>query len=141
MAKNGFALQPDRPEARLSLIHVEDLAEAMALALDRAESDVCEVDDGHPGGYSHADMAAAAAEALGRRVRTMRVGQGVMGAIAALNSLRPGAQILSPAKVRELFHPDWTVHAPRLIGFSTRYDNLQEGFRHTISWYRDHHWL
>jgi nucleoside-diphosphate-sugar epimerase len=141
MAKNGFALQPDRPEARLSLIHVEDLAETMALALDRAESGVYEVDDGHPGGYSHADMAAAAAEALGRRVRTLRVGQGVMGAIAALNSLRPGAQILSPAKVRELFHPDWTVHAHRLTGVPTRYDDLQEGFRHTILWYRDHHWL
>ena len=35
MARNGFALQPDCPDARLSLVHVEDLAEAMALALDR----------------------------------------------------------------------------------------------------------
>ena len=56
-----------RPSARsagrrLSLIHVEDLAEALALALDRPlPPAVCEIDDGRPGGYSHADMAAAAA--------------------------------------------------------------------------------
>ena len=30
MAARGFAPQPDRPDARLSLIHVEDLAEALA---------------------------------------------------------------------------------------------------------------
>lgn len=142
MARYGFALQPDLPSARLSLIHVEDLAEAMAVALDRpGTSGVYEVDDGHPGGYSHADMAAAAAEALGRRVRTLRVGQGAMGAIATLNTLRPGPQILSPAKVRELFHSDWTVHEPRLAGASTRYDDLREGFGDTIAWYRDHRWL
>jgi uncharacterized protein YbjT (DUF2867 family) len=141
MAKRGFALQPDRPEARLSLIHVEDLAEALAQALDRSVAPgVYEVDDGHPAGYGHADMASAAAEALSRPVRPIRVGRGVMGAVAALNGLRPGAQILSPAKVRELFHVDWTVHEPRLPGVSASYD-LRAGFRHTILWYRRHHWL
>jgi nucleoside-diphosphate-sugar epimerase len=141
MAKRGFALQPDQPGARLSLIHVEDLAEALAQSLDgSAGSGVYEVDDGHPGGYSHADMATAAAAALGRRVRTLRVGQGLMGAVAALNSLRPGAQILSPAKVRELFHLDWTVHEPRQMGLSARF-GIGEGFRHTILWYRAHGWL
>ena len=142
MAKSGFALQPDRPEARLSLIHVEDLAEALAQSLDRpAASGLYEVDDGHPGGYSHADLAAAAAHALGRRVRAVRVLRPVMAAVAGLNSLRPGPQILSPAKVRELFHSDWTVQeSRRLPGVTARY-GLEEGFRHTILWYRIHHWL
>ena len=85
-------------------------------------------------------MAAAAAEALGRRVRTLRVGQGVMRVVATLNSLRPGAQILSPDKVRELFHPDWIVHEPRLTDLPVRF-GLREGFRHTILWYRAHGWL
>jgi uncharacterized protein YbjT (DUF2867 family) len=141
MAKAGFALQPNRPEARLSLIHVEDLAEALAQSLDGSVPDgVYEIDDGHPGGYGHADMASAAAQALGRHVRAVRVGEGLMAAAAGLNSLRPGPQILSPAKVRELFHFDWTAHDPRLPGLSVRYD-LREGFRHTILWYRDRGWL
>jgi len=141
MAKNGFALQPDRPGARLSLIHVEDLAEGLALALDRpVPSGMYEIDDGHLGAYGHADMAAAAGEAFGRPVRTIRVGQGLMSGVAFLNSLRPGPQILTSEKVRELFHPDWTVHEPRLPGDPVRY-GLQEGFRHTILWYRRHGWL
>jgi nucleoside-diphosphate-sugar epimerase len=141
MAKSGFALQPNRREARLSLIHVEDLVEALAQSLERSvQTGVYEIDDGHSGGYSHADMAVAAAEALGRPVRAIRGGERLMAAVAALNSLRPGPQILSPAKVRELFHPDWTAHEPRLPGLSTRY-GLGDGFRHTILWYRDHRWL
>jgi nucleoside-diphosphate-sugar epimerase len=144
MAARGFALQPDQPDARLSLIHVEDLVEALASALDRHLSPgVYEIDDGHPGGYRHTDMAAAAAEALGRPVRTVRVPRGAMNIVAGLNSLRPGAQILSPAKVRELYHSDWTVHEHRLAeatGFAARF-GLGEGFRHTILWYRCRHWL
>ncbi|MCW5732791.1 MAG: NAD-dependent epimerase/dehydratase family protein [Enhydrobacter sp.] len=144
MAARGFALQPDQPDARLSLIHVEDLAEAVALALGRPlPSMVCEIDDGQPGGYSHADMAAAAAGAFGRRVNRLRVPRMLIGTVAALNGLRPSAQILTPAKVRELFHPDWVVHDRTLAAataFTARYD-LQEGFRHTILWYRSRGWL
>jgi len=144
MAAHGFALQPDRPDARLSLIHVEDLAEALALALGRPlPSTVCEIDDGQPEGYSHGDMAAAAAGALGRRVHPLRIPQGLIGAVAGLNGLRPSAQILTPAKVRELFHPDWVAHDRGLAvatGFAARY-GLAEGFRHTIWWYRSCGWL
>lgn len=144
MAACGFAFQPKQRDARLSLIHVEDLAEALALALDKPfPSAVREIDDGQPGGYSHRDMAAAAAEALGRHVRSVPAPQGFFGLVAALNGLRPSAQILSRAKVRELFHPDWVAHDRRLAaatGFVPRYD-LPTGFRHTIWWYRDHGWL
>jgi nucleoside-diphosphate-sugar epimerase len=144
MAARGFALQPDRSDARLSLIHVEDLADALALALDRPLPRACrEIDDGRPGGYSHGEMAAAAAGALGRRVHPLRIPRGVIGTVAALNGLRPSAQILTPAKVRELFHPDWVAHDRSLAaatGFAARYD-LAEGFRHTIWWYRHHGWL
>jgi len=144
LAAHGFALRPNRPDARLSLIHVEDLAEALALALDRSlPSAVQEIDDGRKGGYSHAEMAAAAAAALGRSVRSLPVPQCAMSAIAAMNLLRPSAQILTPAKVRELFHPDWATNERALAaatGFAARYD-LAAGFHHTILWYRAQGWL
>ncbi|HSH99920.1 MAG TPA: NAD-dependent epimerase/dehydratase family protein [Reyranella sp.] len=144
MAGRGLALKPDRPEARLSLIHVEDLAEALARTLDRPPAaSVYEIDDGRAGGYSHGDMAAAAAAGLGRPVRSVAVPQGLIGAVASLNAGRPSPQIFTPSKVRELFHPDWVAHDRRLtaaLGWSARYD-LTEGFRHTILWYRRHRWL
>ena len=144
MARRGFALRPNLPDARLSLIHVEDLAEALALTLDRPPAAaVYEIDDGREAGYDHGDMAAAAAAAMGRRVRSVAVPQGLIGAVSRLNAWRPSLQILTPGKVRELFHSDWVAHDRRLaaaLDWTARYD-LSEGFRNTIVWYRRHRWL
>jgi nucleoside-diphosphate-sugar epimerase len=144
----GVALQPKVAEARLSLIHVADLAEALALALDRPlPSAVHEIDDGHEGGHSYRDMADAAAAALGRRARSLRISRTQIMLLARLNALRQllggSVRILTPAKVNEMFHPDWTIHDrqwPKAIGFMARYD-LAAGFRDTVLWYRAHKWL
>ena len=54
----GIAPRPKLPDARLSLIHVADLAEALALAVERPPSaSVYEIDDGREGGYGYGDMA------------------------------------------------------------------------------------
>ena len=66
-----------------------------------------------------------------------------MNTVASLNTLRPGPQILSSAKVRELYHSDWAAHEHRLadaVNFAPQF-SLVDGFRHTILWYRAHHWL
>jgi 2-alkyl-3-oxoalkanoate reductase len=147
-AERGIALQPMVADARLGLIHVTDLAEALALALacPTAHS-VCEIDDGRKGGHSYEDMARAAATALGRRVVGLPVPRGVMAAAAALNGVRQTLtgrpEILLAGKVREIFHSDWTIHDRRLgnlIGFRPRY-TLGEGFADTVSWYRRQGWL
>jgi len=147
-AARGTAPQPTGTGARLSLIHVEDLAEALAGALVRdLPSAVYEVDDGREGAYTYNDMAAAAGSALGRRVAVLPVPRPVMAAIAGLNGLRQklGAptQILTRWKVAEIFHGDWAVHDRRLAeatGFRARYD-LWTGFGDTVGWYRAQGWL
>jgi len=144
----GVAPQPKVRDARLSLIHVADLAEALALALDRPPPpSTYEIDDGRLGGYSYDDMAAAAMGALGRRARTLRIGRSPMLGMARLNGFRQSlggsAQMLTPAKVSELFNRDWTIHDRRLaaaVGFAPRYD-IGAGFRNTVLWYRAHGWL
>src|SRR5262249_4191761 len=85
----GFALQPNVPNARLSLIHVADLGEAMALALEQPLSPaVYEIDDGHDSGYSYRDMADAASAASKRRARSVRLSRAQVMALARLNLLR-----------------------------------------------------
>jgi nucleoside-diphosphate-sugar epimerase len=146
--KSGLAAEPRIAGARLSLIHVVDLAEALASVVERPpESSTYEVDDGNEAAYSYADMAAAAGEALGRRPWRIRIPRRVMSAVAGWNSLRQSlggpTQILTAGKVAEIFHPDWAVHDRRLgaaIGHESRYD-LQAGFRDTILWYRAQGWL
>ncbi len=144
----GLALRPNLGDARLSLVHVADLAEALALVVDRPPlAGVYEIDDGREGGYSYADMAAAAGAALGRRARSVPIARTAMMAIAWLNSLRHSlggsVQILTPAKVNEMFHRDWTLHDRRLapaVGFVARH-TLAGGFRDTVLWYRRQGWL
>ena len=153
----GWAPRPMVEGARLSLIHVGDLAEALARSLGAGlPPSVYEVDDGHSeggrGGHSYDDMARAAGlalkgGALGRMPRTLAVPRPVLAAVGAWNGLRQslgGApQILTAGKVAEMFHPDWTIHDRRLaeaIRFLARYD-LQRGFADTVLWYRQRHWL
>ena len=144
----GFAPRPNLPDARLSLIHVADLAEALALAVERpAAASVCEIDDGREGGYGYPDMQAAAEAALGRTARTLAIPRIAMEGVALVNrashALGGPVQILTPGKVKEIFHSDWTVHDRRLaaaIGFAARYD-LASGFGDTILWYRRQGWL
>ena len=92
-------------------------------------------------------MAAAVQKAIGRRVRSLSIARFQIMAIAWANSLRQSlggsVQILTPGKVREMFHPDWTIHDRRLaetLGFAARY-TLDQGFAETIRWYRERHWL
>ena len=147
-AARGLAPRPWLDTARLALIHVGDLAEALAAAVERPPSDsVYEIDDGREGGYSYGDMAAAAADALGRKVLPLPIPQAALAIVGWTNGLRQALggppQILTGAKVREMFHPDWTVHDRRLaatIGFRARY-GLRAGFRDTVFWYRRQQWL
>jgi 2-alkyl-3-oxoalkanoate reductase len=147
-ANRGFAPRPSPANARLSLIHAADLAEALALALDRpALRSVLEIDDGREGGYSYRDMALAAASALGRRVRGVSVPRAAMEFVASVNRLRQSVtgrpQILTKGKVSEIFHLDWTVHDrtfARTTAFAARFD-LAAGFHDTVLWYRSRGWL
>jgi nucleoside-diphosphate-sugar epimerase len=147
-AARGLAPRPKGEGARLSLIHVEDLAEALVRAVEvPLPPAVYEIDDGREGGYGYGDMAAAAGEALGRSVRSVPVPRVAMEIVGWANGMRHAwggaAQMLTRAKVRELFHPDWAVHDRRLaatLGFRPRYD-LKAGFRDTILWYRQNKWL
>jgi nucleoside-diphosphate-sugar epimerase len=145
MAKRGVALRPNRPDARVSLIHVEDLVEVLAATLDWPPArSIYEIDDGHYHGYCHWDMSVAVGAAFGRFVHSIPVPRTVLAPVASLNARRPSVQILTPEKVRELFHRDWIAHDRRLaaaLGWTPRYNDLREGFAHTIAWYRDHHWL
>ncbi|MFO1080229.1 MAG: NAD-dependent epimerase/dehydratase family protein [Reyranellaceae bacterium] len=144
----GIAPQPWMAKARLALIHVSDLAEALAAAVETPPPPaVYEIDDGRAGGYGYRDMAAAAAGPLGRRPLPLKVPRAAMNFAArcneAVQALGGPVQILTRSKVKEIFHSDWTVHDGRLaaaLDWRPRYD-LAEGFRDTVAWYRRHQWL
>lgn len=109
----GWLLRAAPPEARFSLLHVDDLADAIVQASTRSRlgPGLCCVHDGRSGGYTWKDLADIAAAVSGRAVRIVPLPRAGLSLAARLNlatSYLLGRQpLLSPGKVRELTHRDW----------------------------------
>jgi uncharacterized protein YbjT (DUF2867 family) len=125
---------------RLSLIHVADLAEALALALDRRRRpSTYEIDDGQEGGYTLSATwptraaGRSDAEAVARpcRARSWRVARsnaiGLRWAVRADPHARQGERNFSPRLdvPRSAARPAWVPSALR----------SGDGFGDTILWY------
>ncbi|KPK61404.1 MAG: hypothetical protein AMJ59_02175 [Gammaproteobacteria bacterium SG8_31] len=138
----GLAPVFGAPDARFSLIYVEDLAEAALAWLTSGGSvaDILELDDGQPGGYGWEDVCDAVSSITGRRVRQLKLPGGILSLPAALNTavgiLTGYDPMLSLGKLRELRHPDWvsrTRDSPGIPGWKPQH-RLVEGLLKTPGW-------
>ncbi|SLN76182.1 NAD-dependent epimerase/dehydratase family protein [Oceanibacterium hippocampi] len=145
----GWLLMPSPATARFSLLHVDDLAGAVAHLLEqpRLGGVTVEPDDGRDGGYDWPALAAIAAARLGRPVRPVRLPHALLLAIAAGNQtiarLVGQAPMLSLDKLREMRFPDWVSEPPQsaiLDDWAPRL-RFEEGFAQTLAWYRTAGWV
>ncbi|MDK2848536.1 MAG: hypothetical protein PWP34_1889 [Desulfuromonadales bacterium] len=138
--RRGMLFTPGAGKKRFSLIFVTDLAEAV-LAWLRSESmtGACfELHDGRPGGYDWNEVREIGENLYRRRIRKISVPAGLLKAAAHLNNTaaiiggyRP---MLTPGKVRELCHADWTCDNT-LFSSATRWRpaiDLHQGLRRTL---------
>ncbi len=140
MAARGFVPATTVAGARTSLAHVNDVVGAVvaALALDAPPNAPVEFDDGHPHGYTWAEIAMAAGAALQTSPRLIPVPAsvlylaGAMGSLGAVLSRRP--TVLSWSKVPELLHPDWVAAPCTLPGYNPLW-NIEKGFKDAVDWY------
>lgn len=148
--RSGFAPVPRG--TRASMIFAPDLAAALVLLAEDLAADahsaggIYEIDDG-AGGYAQADIARAAAAAMGRKVRvihipgaTLRLGATINTAMARLSGTIPR---LSRDRARYLVHPDWTADVRPLLELDLwrPQTGLVDGMAHTVAWYRAQGWL
>jgi len=111
----GLATVPGTAEARISLIHVDDLSIAIIACLQsgRAIHHTLSLCDGKPGGYDWHELAVIVGSIWGRRVRIWRVPAWLLNLVARCNlrlaRITGSAPMLTPAKLRELRHSDWVV--------------------------------
>lgn len=126
--------------ARLCLIHAEDVARAALAAAEEAPAGACwELSDVRREGYGWREMAMTLAEALGRTPRPVALPPWLVDA-AGRSAVRWPALTrltgpLSPEKIRELRHEDWSSRAedqPPAGLWSPRLD-LAEGFGRTVA--------
>lgn len=129
-------------DARFSLLHVDDLVDAVRLWLehDGHNKSVFEIHDGRPQGYSSDDLIEIIARLYARRVMRLKIPQWLLKSLAMLNLAVAKATgykaMLTPGKVRELLHPNWVCDNTALsleIGWKPRVD-LEEGLRRTLGW-------
>ncbi|HVJ43782.1 MAG TPA: NAD-dependent epimerase/dehydratase family protein [Dongiaceae bacterium] len=149
-AHRGLLPYPAPPNARVSLIHVDDLVAVFLAMLRQLQSGglpsgyLAEIDDGYPGGHDWTGMLAALRQAVGHPIRSLRLPRWLVLPVAATNALlcrlRGRADVFVPAKLAELYHADWAVtpsELPKIVGWQPRFD-LEKGFSNTFRWYRDH---
>ena len=115
LMSRGLAPVPGNPENRTSLVHVDDVVDVIVrlLALANWPSRSYTLCDGRETGYDWRELSAIAAKVWRRKVRIWRIPTWAGDRVAGFNlylARRFGyAPMLTPAKLRELRHPDWVV--------------------------------
>lgn len=139
MAVNGFMIAPGPANARMSLIHVGDVADAVLACCQGGQIRTpLEIDDGQAGGYSWQDLADAAAKGVDRPAKLVHLPNifvwvmGFMGSLKALLTRSPA--MLTLGKAPELLHGDWVAEGPRPEGWQPNW-GLEAGFKDAIDWY------
>lgn len=131
------------PAARITLAHVEDVARHLAALAARPKGGgVYALCDARREGYGWAELMAAAAAACGSKPLLARLPAALASAVAvavfAIQRAGGGTPMVSPGKLREILHRDWSVGADELDPDAPvpRFD-LSAGMRHTVRWYRE----
>ena len=137
----GLAAVPGQMSDRVSLLYIADLIAAITawLQLKDPPSSVFPLSDPTDGGYSWTEIIAIASATFGRRVRPLPLPAMALDVAARVNWLGAAAlgyaPMLTPAKLRELRHPDWVCDW-RELGTALHWQPqvpLAEGLRLTLT--------
>lgn len=144
MRRTGLAPVAGRADARTSLIFVDDLARAAVAWLERCRelNETYTLHDGHRGGYDWYELSAAVSAVAGRPVRVWEIPALPLDLVAACNRALSRIlgydPMLTPEKLRELRHPDWSCDNSAIsaaLGWKPAVE-LTEGLRLTSGWLR-----
>jgi nucleoside-diphosphate-sugar epimerase len=140
MASYGIVFVPEKTEISMSMIHIEDVTDAIEYCCKASKcSGMFEIDDGKLGGYNWAELAQIVGKSLGRSVRLVRLPKALFFGLGLLISLKAfltrSPEMLMLSKIPEILHPDWLVSSEKLVGWEPQW-KIQNGFKNTVKWYR-----
>lgn len=146
-AQAGWGLMPAGPERSFSVVFAPDLCESLVCLAQTPGSEGRIVHAAHAQAYAHSVMLDAMGDAVGRRVRKLRLpgwltGLAAAGGSAAQHFLkRP--PILTLDKHREVRAPGWVMDSQLLQNLlpGACSTSLEAGLAPTVEWYRRHGWL
>jgi nucleoside-diphosphate-sugar epimerase len=132
---------------RISLVHAADLAEAVAAVTEsRVLSGVFELTDDNWAGYSWREIATRVAAALGSAPRIIGIPHHVLRAAGPLLGavrLAHANAMLTPGKLREILHDDWSSNPAAQLPPSLWRPRigLASGCSQTARWYVENGWI
>ena len=141
-------LRPRSAHGRIAVIHAADAAAAIAVLCEQgSRAALFELTDERTEGYSWDEIMRAAETAMDTRALVISLPGPAVKAAAAVSlvvgKLRRQAPMFTPEKAREFLHADWgsslRSQPPRSLWQPEI--GLAQGFRDTVNWYRDRHWL
>jgi len=113
MLARGWLVRPGRGNSRFSMLHVDDLAEAICRLIEHGPAlKALTLAGPQPSqGWHWEDLADLAQQASDRRIRVVSIPDRVMSAGGmfglVISRLARRRAMLSPGKARELLHRDW----------------------------------
>lgn len=143
-ARRGILPLPPARDARASLVHARDLAEACLFLASSEASGIFNVSDGAIHAWD--EVGEIAGRVLGRRLRRVRVPAAaarLAGWIGECRGRLTGhLPVVNAEKVRDLLQPYWICDTSRLIeaGYTPRI-GLASGIAETLEWYQREGWL
>ncbi len=110
-------LMLNAPSARVAMVDARDAARAIVAAAQNKDiGAIHEISDARHDGYGWGELAGIAAKALEKRYRPVRLPSPVLKGIGSIGGMiagvTGGVEMLTPGKVREILHRDWSVQAP-----------------------------
>lgn len=146
-AARGPVLLLPREPGKICLLHAADLADAVAAVAASPElRGTYEVTDRRYDGYAWTEIVAAMCAALSTSPPVLRIPARALHALAPLlhiARLSRRFDILTPGKLREILHDDWSSDPLAQLPPSvwSAHVDLQNGLRQTAEWYAQHGWL
>jgi nucleoside-diphosphate-sugar epimerase len=147
VAARGWTPLFDGGRQELSLVWAPDVAEVVWRALTAPPPEAPVVQVAGPEPVTAAQLAAAIAQALGRRARRLRLPRAVLPVVCGLAAgwarWSRRATLLAHGKHRELTAPGWVADIGRLRRWLGEVcaTPLAEGLAATARWYREAGWL
>lgn len=148
MIKSGRVFLPAGPQARASLLYVDDMVSAICTWVKHETQyrKTYEIHDGADNGYLWQEVVAYVADTLAVKPKVFMPPKfaiwGLSYASLAIGALTRKIPLLPPEKMRQLCHPDWVVSPHNSqADFNADFNwqpetRAQQGFAKTIDWYR-----
>ncbi len=145
-AARGFVLPISNPQAKLSLIHVDDAASAIVAACTPAMiGKTAELGDGTV--LTQCALAEAIAASVGGRPLIVPLSRSLAWCAGMGSELLAKATnktpMLTRKKVAELYHHDWSSVDRQLVELTGWHPgiDLASGLKQTVAWYQAQGWL